>query len=625
MENTPKAQEGLSLTIFKDKSQIFLNEIFTHFPKARQLIIPSFLSKYIGFLLNEEIVKRNTLILRNLTNFQPQKGSGTLFFIAPSDSQTINQVIQAFDDSPQYEKVILALPRSTKYLQDILADKFYNVFTSFPTPDMIEDSHRVYLFDFPSHFLPIDNDFFLLPCIHSFRKININANYEDIYISAQAIFKIEDIYGSIPHISCVGLNADRVFKTIFQMHQTRKKPQIEIPQIDSLILIDRCSDLITPLITELSIEGLINAAFHIEYSFADINIKQLEQELQSTSKPTQEQKADVLNDYHSICFNESNEIFREIRMMPYQHFQAFFPKLMQYISSKLDDLSKHSKEYLKQGKLKEIFLETADLIYHSKKKAEDLYLIINSAFKILKERCPAFEEIYQKEFQMIENHQPGIDLAENLILMYNDWPNALRLLCLESILGHQTRSPGDVQQIQNEIANEFGVEESREGLLNLEKSKLLSKANAGGGLDEMHPGTKITAEGCLDYLNLLGPTDERNLPADAFGTALGGYVPPTVRFVQKITDETMRELQKELGDKIYLNEYGQLPKRKPGDHRKIIVFFVGGVTLTEVGTIRNVARTYYHGEIEFIVGATDAISYNTFLNQLCPFLQKTSP
>ena len=44
------------------------------------------------------------------------------------------------------------------------------------------------------------------------------------------------------------------------------------PQIDSLLLIDRSVDLITPLLTQLTYEGLIDEIFGIENSeyFADI-------------------------------------------------------------------------------------------------------------------------------------------------------------------------------------------------------------------------------------------------------------------------------------------------------------------------------------------------------------------
>ena len=44
-----------------------------------------------------------------------------------------------------------------------------------------------------------------------------------------------------------------------------QEPQIT-PKIDNLILIDRTCDLITPMMTQLTYEGLIDEIFGIKYS-----------------------------------------------------------------------------------------------------------------------------------------------------------------------------------------------------------------------------------------------------------------------------------------------------------------------------------------------------------------------
>ena len=273
-------------------------------------------------------------------------------------------------------------------------------------------------------------------------------------------------------------------------------------------------------------------------------------------------------------------------------------------------MDQNSGLFNRQGIFHEKYNEAMYLVEVLKKKSVDLYNIANESLRKLKKNTPAFEEIFTKEFQVIESKKSALDLAENLVLLYNDWANALRLICLESVCGWRKISSSDVEKIQSEIINEFGLSRSREGLLNLDKVRFISTTER-----------RITLSNCLYKLGIWGPVDEQKNPTDACGTALGGYVPPSVRFVQKLTDGEVEQLTQDFIDKILITESGKKTEREKGDPRRIIVFFVGGVTLTEAGTIRNMGRSLYNGEVEFIVGGTDKISYNTFLQQLCPFLR----
>ncbi len=44
-----------------------------------------------------------------------------------------------------------------------------------------------------------------------------------------------------------------------------------MPEIDSLILIDRSTDLVTPLLTQMTYEGLVDEMFGITNSFIEID------------------------------------------------------------------------------------------------------------------------------------------------------------------------------------------------------------------------------------------------------------------------------------------------------------------------------------------------------------------
>jgi len=59
-----------------------------------------------------------------------------------------------------------------------------------------------------------------------------------------------------------------ITEQIFRMRRElpqNQEPQIT-PKIDNLILIDRTVDMITPMMTQLTYEGLIDEIFGIKYS-----------------------------------------------------------------------------------------------------------------------------------------------------------------------------------------------------------------------------------------------------------------------------------------------------------------------------------------------------------------------
>ncbi|OHT09496.1 Sec1 family protein [Tritrichomonas foetus] len=585
MENTPKLQAGLTMQLFKSKANAALEDIVLQYPEPHILTFPNYLAFYVGALLDEKITSKIVQKIVPISGIGSSQERGTIFFFTTSDNSSINEILNLYQYIPNYTKVMLVIPRGTAQIQRAIAEKGYVVATQTNESNNNNDlkinnpSVQVAIYDFPADFLPIGTDFFLLPCFHSFYKLNIQSDFEDIYNSARALSKIESLFGHIPHVMCAGINAARVHQVLNQFN-AGQKAQMKIPQIDSLIIIDRNVDLITPLTTEVNVEGFINAAFNIQYSSVIPKVMGMDD---------------------PIVLTEYNEVFRTIRMMPWHRMREYVTAVQGKIDERLESLKARQGEFTKDyAQLKSL--------QDMKPKIEKLFNLANEAIKKLKQDTPAFDEIYSSEFQLLQHHS-CIDLAENLVLIYNDWRNALRLLCLEDACGER-RSASDVAKIQNEISNEFGLENCLESFLNLEKTRFLSSSEF-----------RVPLRGCLEKLDVMGPVDENNDPTDACGTALGGFVPPSVRFVQKFAEGETAWLSKNFSDKIYINESGQKPNREPGETRRIIVFFVGGVTSTEVGTIRNIGRSYYNGEIEFIVGSTDKISYNRFLDQICPFLE----
>lgn len=84
---------------------------------------------------------------------------------------------------------------------------------------------------------------------------------------------MQSLYGIIPNVYGKGKYSKMVAEQLFRMRKEmsqNQEPQIT-PKIDNLILIDRNVDLITPMMTQLTYEGLIDENFGIKYSRIDLS------------------------------------------------------------------------------------------------------------------------------------------------------------------------------------------------------------------------------------------------------------------------------------------------------------------------------------------------------------------
>lgn len=582
MENIPKLQTGLDFSIFKERATNEFKRIASIFPAPRYLAFPDYLSMYISSLLNPTVVSPLVKRTVRLSGISEMQSKHTLIVISPPDSENINKVCQTFKRVPNFSKVLLVIPRSTDFTDNILTDNEFSVMKGIiPT---LSDEIAVY--DFDANILPIDNDFFLLPCYNSYLNMSIYYNYDDIYNSAHALKEIENVFGEIPQVFCLGELAERVYSTLQQMrnHDSKHK-SLGVSQVTSMIIIDRNADLITPVTSQVSIEGIIDQIFGIDYGhcqFVQPNDKEM-----------------VILD-----FMESFDVLRAVRTLSSdkgREKMRTIEETLMNIKKALEQKDKNIKEF------SDLYMKGSKILSNYSK----LQLLFKCFLEALTQRNKKYPTIYSTinaEFNVLRDNVKLMDYAENLVLLMNDWKTALRLIALESASGI-SHSSKLVKRIQSEIVAEFGFD-AQESIMNLEKTKYLSTKPV-----------KMPKKGCLDSLNLF--SEEFNgEPIEVAATALGGFVPPSVRIVQKITNGEWPTIYKAFQEKCFMSVNGDPPKQLENDVNRVIVFFVGGVTLTEVATIRNIGRSYYKGEIEFIIGSTEKINCETFMDQLCPILKK---
>ena len=80
-----------------------------------------------------------------------------------------------------------------------------------------------------------------------------------LQLLADAICSMEQFYGVIPDITAIGSNAQAVVDMVLQSRVEGRLKEVDLPpEISRLVVIDRSTDPVTPFVTPLTYEGLIN-------------------------------------------------------------------------------------------------------------------------------------------------------------------------------------------------------------------------------------------------------------------------------------------------------------------------------------------------------------------------------
>ena len=106
--------------------------------------------------------------------------------------------------------------------------------------------------------IPKVYSFILLDCIMC-SDLYIESDIASLQHIASSICKIQELYGVIPNVTALGQHSQAVVDMILQSRAEGKLKEVDLPpEIDRLILIDRAVDMVTPFITPLTYEAVID-------------------------------------------------------------------------------------------------------------------------------------------------------------------------------------------------------------------------------------------------------------------------------------------------------------------------------------------------------------------------------
>ncbi|ETV82675.1 hypothetical protein, variant 2 [Aphanomyces astaci] len=449
--------------------------------------------------------------------------------------------------------------------------------------------------EFPMDLVPVEEDILSLELSDGFNDLFVHNDRSSLHTVAGSVNKLQSLFGLIPNVKYKGSMSQVVVESMALFQKKRQAEGHGVgsvePEIDTLILLDRTVDLVSPLVTPFTYEGLLDEIIGITNGVVKVDAELVEDDSDKAKK--QPAAAGLV----PVNLNSTDALYAEVRDYHTERLGA-------HLQNKAREIRERYEEFRKKNASISEIRDFVKRIPGLKQSYAALQLHINFAELIKRTTdSKAFTDLWHHERSMLEG-QSLLEELEELIGCQEPLLKVLRLLCLQSLTTGGIKAKS-FDLLRRELIQTYGFEMLLI-LGNLEKVGLLRRQ------DSLFPvatsSAFLTVRKSLrlinDNVNVLNPKD--------IAYVTKGYAPLSVRLVEiaatnKMTHttgwKTIQDTMKQLPGPS--EEFSQAPpvaeapgattdKKDKGfgaDERKVmVVFFVGGVTFMEIAALRHLSK-----------------------------------
>uniref|UniRef100_A0A8C6H1F5 Vacuolar protein sorting-associated protein 33A n=1 Tax=Mus spicilegus TaxID=10103 RepID=A0A8C6H1F5_MUSSI len=471
--------------------------------------------------------------------------------------------------------------------------------------------------------IPFDGDLLSMESEGAFKECYLEGDQTSLYHAAKGLMTLQALYGTIPQIFGKGECARQVANMMVRMKREFTGSQNSVfPVFDNLLLLDRNVDLLTPLASQLTYEGLIDEIYGIQNSYVKLPPEKFAPKKQGGGGGGK----DLPTEAKKLQLNSAEELYAEIRDKNFNAVGSVLSKKAKIISAAFEE--RHNAKTV--GEIKQFVSQLPHMqaargsLANHTSIAE---LIKDVTSKYLLPGWPptqkssdicgyilASEDFFDK-LTVEQEFMSGIDTdkvnsyIEDCIAQKHPLIKVLRLVCLQSVCNSGLKQKV-LDYYRREILQTYGYEHILT-LNNLEKAGLL-KAQTGGRNN--YPTIRKTLRLWMDDVNEQNPTD--------ISYVYSGYAPLSVRLAQLLSRPGWRSIEEVLRilPGPHFEERQPLPtglqkKRQPGENRVTLVFFLGGVTFAEIAALRFLSQLE-DGGTEYVIATTKLMNGNSWIEAL---------
>ncbi|KAI3972435.1 hypothetical protein MKW92_029479 [Papaver armeniacum] len=595
LDNAP-----LNLTSLREESKKDLLTILRNIPGNKCLIVDQKLSGSLSLIIKTSTLKELVVELRDLSSEPVQtECTKVVYLIRPqlnSVKLIVSHIHNDISKGTQREYSVYFVPQRSIACEKIFEEeKVRNLVT---------------IGDYPLYMVPLDEDVLSFELDLPYRDYLVDGDTSALWHIAKSIHKLESSFGVIPNVKAKGKASAKISEilTRMQVEEQVSTSEVGTPEIDTLILLDREVDMVTPMCLQLTYEGLMDEFLRVNNGSVELDASIM------GGKQRQEGKK------KKIPLNSSDILFKEIR-------DVNFEVAVRVLHQKATDMRQDYKE-----------TQTADQWSISElkdyvKKLNSLPVVarhINLAQHLTKFTSePSFSAKLDMEHTIVEgeNYDICFDYIEEMIHKQESVVNVLRFLVLFSVTNSGLPEK-HFDYIKREFLHSYGYEHTAT-LCNLEKAGLFKNQEVKCNclFKQEVKGNWLTIKRSL---NLIVEDIDTANPND-IAYVFSGYAPLSIRLVQHAIRSGWSPIEKILKllpgphFEIKRGRYSSTPPidtlpsapaniDKVADERRsiVLVVFVGGVTFAEISALRYLSAQEGIA-YDFIVGTTKIVNGHTII------------
>nr|XP_055178413.1 vacuolar protein sorting-associated protein 33A isoform X2 [Nyctereutes procyonoides] len=341
--------------------------------------------------------------------------------------------------------------------------------------------------------IPFDGDLLSMESEGAFKECYLESDQTSLYHAAKGLMTLQALYGTIPQIFGKGECARQVANMMIRMKREFTGSQNSIfPVFDNLLLLDRNVDLLTPLATQLTYEGLIDEIYGIQNSYVKLPPEKFAPKKQGDGGK------DLPTEAKKLQLNSAEELYAEIRDKNFNAVGSVLSKRAKVISAAFEE--RHNAKTV--GEIKQFVSQLPHM------QAARGSLANHTSIAELIKDVTTSEDFFDK-LTVEQEFMSGVDTdkvnsyIEDCIAQKHPLIKVLRLVCLQSVCNSGLKQKV-LDYYKREILQTYGYEHILT-LYNLEKAGLL-KPQTGGRNN--YPTIRKTLRLWMDDVNEQKPVPE---------------------------------------------------------------------------------------------------------------------
>ena len=487
--------------------------------------------------------------------------------------------------------------------------------------------------EFPLYFLPLEKDLLSLELDDSFADLYLKKDPTPTYLLARALMLIQQKHGLFPRITGKGDNAKKLADLLARMRQelvagedTNESNRLGLTPsttIESLIVIDREVDYATPLLTQLTYEGLIDEVVGIQNNQADVDSSIVGAAPQPAPGSSNAAGRAVQAKKRKIALDSSDKLYEQLRDTNFAIVGSLLNKVARRLQTDYD--GRHNTRTTAELR------EFVNRLPGYQAEQQSLKIHTGLAEEIMKHtRTDQFSRLLEIQQNLAAGADPSSqhDAIEELIARDAPITEVLRILCLESCISGGIK-PRELEAFKKMILQAYGYQHilTLDALAKLQL--LLSRSSPMASMIPMtggpaNTGTKTNYTYLRKALRLIVDEVNEHDPND-IAYVYSGYAPLSVRLVQCILqkqylasitrggsannaavatggpsqgwrgfDDAVKHVRGQTFDEVQKGEDKAVKARSllsgSGDKKTVFVVFLGGITFTEIAALRFIAK-----------------------------------